>query len=92
MRIDWDDSKSEWLKRERGFSFDEVSTVIRLPHPMVQKGDDPEQYLGIGFVSGQLITVVHEFREDADGEFVWLVTYWKATKAEAKYYEEFKKG
>jgi uncharacterized DUF497 family protein len=92
MRIDWDDNKSEQLKHERGFSFEEVSTVIRQPHPMVRKNDDPEQYLGIGFVKGQLVTVVHEFREDADGEFVWLVTYWKTTKTEAKDYEEFRKG
>ena len=92
MRIDWDDNKSVRLKRERGLSLEEVSVVLEGPHTMVPKSADPEQYLGIGFAQGQLVTVVHEFREDTEGEFIWLVTYWKATKQEAKVYEEFRKN
>ena len=92
MRIDWDDDKSDKLKRERGLSFEEVSVVIEGPHPVVRKTDDPEQFFAIGFAKDKLVTVVHEFREDLNGEYIWLVTYWKATKAEVKIYEKFRKG
>ena len=89
MRISWDDTKSAKLKKDRGLSLEEAAQVIQGPHCMAPKSEDPDQYIGIGFAKGELITVVHEFREDADGEFIWLVTYWKATKREAKFYEEF---
>lgn len=92
MRIDWDDSKSEKLKRDRGFSFEEVATVLEGPHPLMRRNEDPEQWVGIGFAKGELVSVVHEFREDSFGEFIWLVTYWKATKEEAKTYEEFRQS
>jgi uncharacterized DUF497 family protein len=92
MRIDWDDNKSEKLKRERGLSFEEASEAIKGPHPEVPRKEYPEQYIGIGFAKGILISLVHEFREDSDGEYIWLVTYWKATKKEAKEYEEFRKN
>lgn len=58
---------------------------------METKNDDPEQYIGIGFANGIQIAIVYEFREDSEGEFIWLVTYWKATKQEAKRYEKFSK-
>ena len=91
MRITWDDSKSEKLKKDRGLSFEEAANAVDGPHFMTKKSEDPEQYLGIGFANGELITVIYEFREDGEGEFIWLVTYWKATKREAKYYEEFRR-
>lgn len=91
MRINWDDSKSEKLKKDRGLSFEEAAQAIEGRHFTAQKSEDPEQYLGVGFAKGELITVIYEFREDNEGEFIWLVTYWKATKKEAKYYEEFTK-
>ena len=74
MRIDWDDNQSERLKRERGLSLEEAALVF---------SDG-----AIGFAQGQLITLIHEHREDEDGDLTWLVTYWKATKEEAKKYEK----
>lgn len=92
MRFDWDDNKSEKLKRERGLSFEEAVLVFSDgAHVVVPKSDDPEQSAAIGFAQGQLITLVHEHREDEDGELTWLVTYWKATKEEAKKYEKSKR-
>jgi uncharacterized DUF497 family protein len=89
MRIDWDDSKSEKLKRERGLSFEEAAAVFSDGDRVVApKNDDPEQFAAIGFAQGMLITLIYEDREDADGEFTWLVTYWKATKTETKDYEK----
>ena len=91
MRINWDDSKSEKLKRERGLSLEEASEIISRPGAVTdQKSDDPEQFYAIGFVKDRLITLIFETREDADGEFTWLVTYWKATKSETEIYEREK--
>lgn len=91
MRVDWDDNKSEKLKRQRGLSLEEASEVIKGPHPKVSRREYPEQCLAIGFAKGILISLVHEFREDSDGEYIWLVTYWKATKKEEEKYEKFRK-
>lgn len=87
--FDWDDRKSEKLKRERGLSFEEAVLVFSDgAHLIVNKSEDPEQFLAIGFALGRLITLVHEYRMDEEGEYTWLVTYWKATRAEAKEYEK----
>ncbi len=92
MRFDWDDNKSGKLKRERGLSFEEAVTVFSNgAHVIVPKNDDPEQFAAIGFAQDQLITLIHEHREDENGELIWLVTYWKATKMEAKYYEKYRR-
>jgi uncharacterized DUF497 family protein len=89
MRFDWDDAKSEKLKRERGLSFEEAVLVFSNgAHLIVQKSDDPEQFAAIGFARGELITIIYEYREDEDGELSWLITYWKATKEEVKKYEK----
>jgi hypothetical protein len=44
--------------------------------------------LGLGWVSGQLYSLIFEVREDDEGEFYHLVTLWKATKQEQKLYED----
>lgn len=72
-------------------SFEDVQCVLENQHLMETKNDDPEQFIAVGFVKTILVTVVFEFREDYEGEFIWLVTYWRATKQEAKRYEKFRK-
>ena len=42
----------------------------------------------IGFVEGKLVTLIYEVREDNEGEYYHLVTYWPSTKTERKLYEE----
>ena len=43
----------------------------------------------MGLIRGQLITFVVEYRTDAIGEYIGLVTAWKATRAEEQsYYEQ----
>lgn len=91
MQIDWDDNKSELLKRERGLSLEECAEIFLGGHVSDRKTDVPEQYFAIGFVQGQLITVIYEYREFEDEEIVWLITYWKATKREAQLYEQKRK-
>ncbi len=88
MRITWDDSKSQRLKRDRGISFEEAQELFSCPYVVQQKNDDPEQYKAIGFVRGKLITLIVEVRQDNDGEYEHFVTLWKSTKGEVKDYEE----
>ncbi len=88
MRVTWDGSKSQRLKRDRGTSFEEVQELFSRPYVMQQKNDDPEQYKAIGLVRGKLITLIVEVRQDDDGEYEHFVTLWKSTKGEVKIYEE----
>ena len=88
VRIDWDDSKSERLKRERGVSLEEAAQMLASGYVTDRKNDDPEQHYAVGFVHGQLVTLIYEYRDGVDGETVWLITCWKATKREAKIYEQ----
>jgi len=59
------------------------------PFPFIedQRSDDPEQFRVIGFADGRLLTFVVEYRQDVDGDYVWIVTAWKATGQEEEAYE-----
>ena len=52
------------------------------------RSDDPEQFRAIGWVEGNLYSVIFEVREDIKGEYYHLVTLWKSTKQEEKLYEQ----
>lgn len=58
------------------------------PYYLDQRSDVPEQYRAIGWVEGQLYSVIFEVRSDGQGEYYHLVTLWKATREERKLYEE----
>jgi len=58
------------------------------PYYLDQRADVPEQFRAIGWVGERLYSVIFEIREDAEGEFLHLVTLWKATSEERRLYEE----
>ena len=88
MRFKWDNKKSELVKKGRGVSFEQAQIAVKDALGSDLLNDDPEQYIAVGFSSnGVLISVIHEFREDEDGIFVWIVTLWKTTKQEKKRYQ-----
>ena len=72
----------------RGIGFEEVQELFRRPYFLDRRNDVPEQYLAIGWVGARLYSVVFEYREDGEGEFMHLVTLWKSTKEEIAIYEE----
>ena len=62
------------------------------PYYLDQRSDDPEQYRAIGWVRGELYTVIFEVREDREGQRYRLITLWKATKEERELYEKASAG
>ena len=90
MRFHFDAKKSEQLRAnpKRGIGFEEARELFAQPYFLDQRSDVPEQYRAIGWVQGQLYSVIFETREDEDGEYHHLVTLWKATKQEQELYED----
>lgn len=90
MRFDFDPRKSRRLRSnpKRGIGFEEAQEIFEHPFYLDQRHEIPEQQRAIGWVSGQLYTLIFEVREDREGEYYHLVTLWKATKQEQQHYEE----
>jgi uncharacterized DUF497 family protein len=90
MRFQFDERKSKSLRRNprRGIGFEEVQEIFSHPYYLDQRVDVPEQFRAIGWVGEGLYSVIFEIRQDADGEFLHLVTLWKSTSEERNLYEE----
>lgn len=88
MRIRWDEKKRQKVMKERRIDFAVIDDFFCLPYLEDQSNDDPEQYRLIGFAQGRLITFIVEYRHDALGEFIWVVTAWNSTKQEANAYDK----
>ena len=97
IRFKYDRKKSEKLKRDprRKIGFKEVQEIWDHPHYVDCRADYPEQFRSIGWVKGNLYSVIYEIREDGDGEYNedgeynHLVTLWKSTRQEEKIYEKY---
>ncbi|GBF79586.1 hypothetical protein [Aphanothece sacrum] len=89
MRFDWDDQKSQLLKQKRGYFLEEIAVIFTVSYVERMKNDDPEQFIAIGYCNNNLLSVIYEIRYDEEGEYIWLVTYWKSTKQESKLYEQY---
>jgi uncharacterized DUF497 family protein len=89
MRFDWNNHKSQLLKQERGYSLEEVAAVLAGEYVEQMKRDEPEQFIAIGYLENILLSVIYEVRYDEEGEYVWLITYWKSTKREREIYEQY---
>jgi len=91
MRFKFDIRKSKKLKADprRGIDFVDVQEIWSHPYYMDTRSDDPEQFRAIGWVRGQLFSVIYEIRTDEEGEYYHLVTLWKSTRQEEALYEEY---
>jgi uncharacterized DUF497 family protein len=89
MRFDWDDNKSQLLEQKRGYSLAEIATVLDSEYVEQVKRDDPEQFIAIGYLANTLLSVIYEIRYDDEGEYIWLITYWKSTRREREIYEQY---
>jgi len=90
VRFHFDERKSKSLRRnpKRGIGFEEAQEIFSHPYYLDQRVDVPEQFRAIGWVGARLYSVIFEIRQDAEGEFLFLVTLWRATSEERKLYEE----
>ena len=86
MRFKFDLKKSSRLRKNprRAIGFEEVQEIWTHPYYLDCRSDVPEQFRAIGWVKGELYSVIFEVREDAEGEYHHLITLWKATKEEQK--------
>jgi uncharacterized DUF497 family protein len=89
MRFDWDDNKSQILKQNRGYSLAEAAIILSGEYVEQVKRDDPEQFIAIGYLGNSLLSIIYEVRYDQEGEYIWLVTYWRSTRREQEIYEQY---
>ncbi len=86
MRFKWDPTKATINVSKHGLHFEESRQVFN-SHPKLRLHREiPEQWLAIGFLYDRLVAIAHEIREDAEGEFIWIISARKASKEEEKYY------
>jgi uncharacterized DUF497 family protein len=90
MRFKLDKKKSQQLRNDprRKIGFEEARELFDNLFIEDQHIDFPHQWRAIGWVQGELYTIIYEERNDKDGEYYHLVTLWKATKKERLIYEE----
>ena len=88
MRFDYDLKKSRSAKRKHGVGLDEAQEIFDQVYIVDKSNDHPEQFRAIGWSRGRLCSVIFEIRNDPDGEYRRLVTAWKATKEEERFYGE----
>ncbi len=88
MRFDWDDGKSQLLEQTRGYGLEDIISLFTGYYIERIKSDNPEQFIAIGYLRNTLLSVIYEIRYDEEGEYIWLITYWKSTKQERKLYEK----
>jgi uncharacterized DUF497 family protein len=72
---------------KRGIGFEEAQAIFSQPYYQDQRSDDPEQYRAIGWVEGDMYSLIFDIREDRLGEYYHLVTLWRATRQERELYE-----
>jgi uncharacterized DUF497 family protein len=90
MRFKYDRQKSERLRQDPGrrVGFEEAIELWNQVFCIDQRSMSPEQWRAVGWIRGDLYAVIFEERTDEDGDYVHLVTLWRATKQERKIYEE----
>jgi len=90
LRFKFDAEKSATLRSnpKRGVGFEEAQTLWERPYYLDRRSEAPEQFRAIGWVGDKLYSVIFETRTDADGEYLHLVTLWRATREEQELYEE----
>jgi uncharacterized DUF497 family protein len=89
VRFRFSKAKNEALRKNprRSIGFEEAQEIFSHPYYQDQRSDDPEQYRAIGWVKGEMYSLVFEVRKDRLGEYYHLVTLWRATREERELYE-----
>lgn len=88
MRFEWDEAKNNINIRKHGIDFNDVTEMFT--HPMLNMLDTRAQYgeerwIGLGLMSATVALVVYTERQ---GDVIRIISARKATKHEAKRYEQ----
>ncbi|WP_445292002.1 BrnT family toxin [Bdellovibrio sp. BCCA] len=86
--VRWDDKKAQANLKKHGVSFEEAATVLFTENTIEIEDlrHDEQRFITIGFsVRTRLLTVVYAYRYK---EEIRIISARKATKNEAKQYEE----
>lgn len=88
MRFDWDEAKNNINIRKHGIDFNDVTEMFT--HPMLNMLDTgvqcgEERWIGLGLISATVALVVYTERQ---GDVIRIISARKATKHEAKRYEQ----
>jgi len=91
IRFAWDERKNKSNRAKHGVWFEEAQSVFDDPHARVfydqEHSEEEDRLILLGMsLTGRLLVVVHCYRE-ADS-LVRIISARKATKREARYYEE----
>ena len=91
MRFAFDPAKSRKLRADpdRGIGFEEAQILFDFAYYDDRLSEVPPQFQATGWVNGKLYTLIYEIRQDLQGEYLWLVTLWQATREERKHYAEY---
>jgi uncharacterized DUF497 family protein len=88
VRFEWDEAKNNINIRKHGIDFNDVTEMFT--HPMLNMLDTRAQYgeerwIGLGLMSATVALVVYTERQ---GDVIRIISARKATKHEAKRYEQ----
>ena len=67
MEFEWDEAKSEWTRRHRGFSFEEAARIFAHPVQTIldERRDYGEQrFIAIGETEGEVLVIVYTDRAE----------------------------
>lgn len=91
LRFDWNEGKNKQNRTKHGIWFEEAQSVfddagLRLFHDP-EHSNEEDRFLALGMSSSaRLLVVVHCYRES--DSIIRLISARKATKKEARFYEE----
>lgn len=93
MRFEWDDTKNRQNLKKHGIDFETAQLVFEDPHQLsvqdrVVEGE--ERWRTLGDIDGAIVMVAHTWREEADEEFVRLISARSASPRERRIYEAHK--
>ncbi|MBM4251915.1 MAG: BrnT family toxin [Deltaproteobacteria bacterium] len=92
MRIEWDLSKAAANIKKHRVSFEVAATVFDDPYAISIEdhgSSHEERWVTIGLAADErTLVVIHTWRDTTDKELIRIISARRATKREAKQYEE----
>jgi uncharacterized DUF497 family protein len=94
FQFEWDEAKARNNIRKHGVTFELAGTIFHDPRLLtaaaLEHGEAEQRWFSVGVASnGALISVVYLWSETSSAVVqIPLISAWKATQAEIRYYQE----